>query len=225
MNALQRKAVLQTTGFLVLLGILLFVPAGTLDYWEGSVYYVVMCVLVVAVGAYFLRHDPRLVERRLRLSERGEPERSQRVIQTLSGTAFFAMFLVAGLDHRFHWSALPASLVVVADVLVVVGFLIVFRVFQENRYASSTVEVEAGQTVVSTGPYAVVRHPMYAAALPLVLATPIALGSWWALPCAVIIAGLIVVRLLDEERVLARDLPGYREYCQKTRYRLLPGIW
>ncbi len=225
MNTLHRKAVVQITGFLVLLGIVLFVPAGTLNYWEGWVYYVITCVGVLAVSAYFLRHDPRLVERRLRLSERGEPERAQRVIQALSGTAFVAMFVVAGLDRRFHWSAVPTFLVVVADVLVVVGFLVIFRVFQENRFASSTIEVEAGQSVVSTGPYAVVRHPMYAGALPYVLATPIALGSWWALPCAVIIAGLIVARLLDEERVLARDLPGYREYCQQTRYRLLPGVW
>jgi protein-S-isoprenylcysteine O-methyltransferase Ste14 len=225
MNALQRNALLQSVAFPVFLGVLLFVLAGSLAFWEAWVYCTVVFVCVLAIGVYFLRYDPRLVERRMRLSERGEQERSQRAIQRLAAAACLAMLIVAGLDYRFRWSVIPTYLVVVADALVVVGFLIVFRVFQENSFASSVIEVEAGQPVVSAGPYAVVRHPMYAGASLAILATPLALGSWWALACAGLVVALIVARLLDEERVLAHDLLGYREYCQRTRYRLLPGLW
>ena len=134
-------------------------------------------------------------------------------------------FLVPGFDRRWGWSVMPWWVVVAADLLVLLGYAIIFRVFRENQFTSRTVQVEQGQQVVSTGPYAVVRHPMYVGVLVFYLASPIALGSWWAFLPAAIIIPILVVRIVNEEQVLERDLAGYREYKLKTKYRLLPGIW
>ncbi len=130
-----------------------------------------------------------------------------------------------GFDHRCRWSSVPVPIVVAADVLVVLGLMIVFRVFRENSYAASSVRVEANQPVISTGPYAWVRHPMYAGGVLAFLATPLALGSLWALPPAVLLGGGVVVRLLGEERYLSENLSGYDAYCRKVRYRLIPHVW
>src|SRR5262249_11419392 len=142
-----------------------------------------------------------------------EPERAQRIVQGIAGVLVFAMFVLPGLDHRFGWSSVPIQAVLVADVAVAIGFWIMVRVFQENSYASSTVTVEAEQKLISTGPYGLVRHPMYAGAVLAFGATPLALGSLWTLALAVGLCGALVVRLKNEERFLSTRLPGYRAYC------------
>ena len=154
-----------------------------------------------------------------------EPEESQKVIQAIAGALACALVIVPGFDYRWRWSAVPIPMVLAADVLVVLGFLMIFFVFRANSHAASSVRVEADQPVISTGPYRIVRHPMYAGGLVMVLATPCALGSLWALLVAVPLCSVIVVRLLDEERYLSAHLPGYDAYCAHVRYRLLPLVW
>jgi protein-S-isoprenylcysteine O-methyltransferase Ste14 len=149
----------------------------------------------------------------------------QKVIQAAASLAFLAMLIVPGLDARRHWSTVPLGLSLLGDALVLVGFWVVFQVFRANSYTAATVEVAEAQTLVTTGPYAVVRHPMYAGALLLMLGTPIALGSWWGLAASAVLAGAIVVRLLDEERLLTAELSGYVAYRETTRYRLIPYVW
>jgi protein-S-isoprenylcysteine O-methyltransferase Ste14 len=177
---------------------------------------------VFFVVSYFLTRDPGLLARRLQVKEK---EREQQVIVKLAGLALLLGFLLPGLDHRYGWSGVPAWACVLADALVFLGYVIVFFVFRENSYTSRIVEVVEGQKVVTTGPYSLVRHPMYAGVVLMYLATPIALGSFWALGFFVPVIVLIVVRALDEERVLVRDLEGYKEYTQMVRYRLVPRVW
>ncbi len=174
---------------------------------------------------YFLRKDPGLIERRVEAGAAAESRWTQKVIQSIATAAFLALVLVPGLDHRFGWSNIDAVVVVLADVLVVVGLGVVFFVFRENSYTSAIIAVGEGQKVVSTGPYRFVRHPMYAGALLMIFAMPLALGSLVGEVFAVLMLAAIVGRLLDEERYLDDELAGYRDYRQKTRYRLVPLIW
>jgi protein-S-isoprenylcysteine O-methyltransferase Ste14 len=217
----KKIAVLVPAVFLVL-GLIFFIPAGTLDYWEAWVYCIVLLVPFLFVLTYLLSKDPELLARRIRLNEK---ESAQRRIIGASGVIFFIGFLIPGLDHRYGCSDIPAGAVLGADVLVILGYVLVFLVFKENPFASRVVEVEPDQKVISTGPYALVRHPMYLGTSIMWLATPVALGSYWALPVFLILPIVLVYRIRNEEEVLLRELPGYREYTQKVRYRLIPGIW
>ena len=206
----------------VVIGLMLFVPAGSLSYWQGWLYLGVIFVpLMFAVG-YFLKNDKELLERRMKLREK---EGGQKRIVLLSSVVFLAGFLLPGLDYRFGWSEVPVALVLTADAIVFLGYLITFLTLRENSFASRIIEVEVGQQVISTGPYAIVRHPMYAGVILMFLFTPLALGSSLALVAVVPLAVLIVLRIRNEETVLVRELPGYVEYCGKVRYRLVPGIW
>lgn len=210
---------------LVVLGLLLFIPAGSLAYWQAWVFLADFGVCVVLITAYLMRYDQGLLERRVEAGPSAETDRAQQIIQSIASLCFILIFVVAGLDYRNHWSSVPLWLVILADVLVALGLYVVFLVFRENSYTSATVKVAAEQKVVSTGPYAVVRHPMYAGAGVMVLAAPIALGSWWALLPAVGLMVGIAFRLLAEEQTLAGDLAGYTEYTRKVRYHLIPGVW
>ena len=154
-----------------------------------------------------------------------EKEPRLRLIKHLMTLLYLMGFAIAGLDHRYGWSHVPLALVLIANAVVLASYLLIFRVFGENRYAASTVEVEPGQTVISTGPYALVRHPMYSAAMLMLLFTPLALGSYWALLAFVPLTLLIIPRLLNEEALLLHELPGYDEYCRKVRRRLIPRVW
>ncbi len=205
-----------------LLVLIFFVPAGTLRYWQAWLYMAVLLVPMAGVMIYFLKHDPELMERRMRTREK---ERPQKAVIALSYPAFLAAFLVPGFDRRFGWSSVPPVLVVATDLVVLAGYALFILVIRENRYASRVVEVEAGQEVVTTGPYAVVRHPMYVANILIYMASPLALGSFWALIPAVVTPCVMVARILNEEKVLRERLPGYAEYLDKVRYRLVPGIW
>jgi protein-S-isoprenylcysteine O-methyltransferase Ste14 len=204
------------------LAAILFIPAGTLAYWEAWVYLAVLLIPFAFVVGYFIRSNPGFLERRMQMRER---EAAQRRIIGLSFFWFFLTFVLPGLDHRFGWSDVPIAVVLAADLVVLLGYGLVFLVFRENQYASRTVQVEEGQVVISSGPYALVRHPMYLGVLMMYMATPLALGSTWALIPAALIVPILVARIRNEEQVLARELGGYPEYQQRTRRRLLPGIW
>ena len=222
LRSLKKKiAVLVPITFLFLI-LVLFLPAGTLNYWEAWVYCAILFGILLFIVAYFLRNAPELLVRR---THTGEKEPAQRRIVGAATVLFFLGFLIPGLDHRFSWSYVPTPVVLAADLLVITGYALVFLVFRENRYASRVVEVVPGQNVISSGPYAVVRHPMYLGVSIMWLATPVALGSYWALPVFLIVPVALIFRIRNEEEVLLRDLPGYRDYRQRVRYRLVPGIW
>ena len=211
--------------FALALAVLIFSAAGTLAYWQGWVFWAIISGCVFAITAYFLKHDPALVERRLRAGPAAEREARQKPVQFAASIILSLTFVVSALDHRFGWSAIPVPIVLVGDALVALGFLGVYLVFKENSFASAIIEVDADQRVVSTGPYALVRHPMYAASLLLFVGCPVALGSQWGLLAVVPLAATLIIRLLDEEKYLKRHLPGYEAYCSKVGFRLVPGIW
>jgi protein-S-isoprenylcysteine O-methyltransferase Ste14 len=219
---LKRAIVIRYIAGLIVVALVLFVPAGSIGYWEGWLYMGVLFVPITFVAWYFLKHDPGLLHRRMKMREQ---ESEQRVIITISGIVFFIGFIIPGLDYRFGWSDVPVAVVLAADALVLLGYSIVFLTFRENTYAARVVEVEAGQRVTDTGPYAVVRHPMYLGTILMFLATPLALGSYWALIPFLPLPLLLIWRIRNEEKVLVEELPGYAEYRQKTRYRLIPYVW
>ncbi len=206
----------------VITALMLFVPAGTLKYWQGWLFICVLFLPSVFITFYFLKYDPKLLERRLRFKEK-QPQ--QKIILKIANFFFFAGFLIPGFDHRLGWSNVPAWLVILSDIIIFLGYVLVFFAFKENSYASRIIEVEKGQKVISTGPYSVVRHPMYAGAIPLLLCTPLALGSYYGLILFVPVVIVIVLRIFNEEKVLSKDLQGYTEYMQKVRFRLIPYIW
>jgi protein-S-isoprenylcysteine O-methyltransferase Ste14 len=222
---LGRKTVLGFTQLIAALAILLLGPAWTLDYWQAWVYLSVFATSSALITAYLWKNDPKLLERRINAGPGAEHERSQKLIQLLAACVFIGAMILPSLDHRFSWSAIPLSIVITGDVLVALGFLIVFLVFKANTFTGATIAVAPGQKVVSTGPYAVVRHPMYSGALVMLLGTPLALGSWWGLLMFIPMIFTIAWRARDEERFLRKDLAGYQDYCEVIPYRLVPFIW
>jgi len=225
MTALTRKAFGGLLWLLIALATSLFVPAWTFRYWQAWVFLAVFSASAVAITAYLMRKDSKLLERRVRGGPLAEKEMGQTIVQFVASIAFVAVFVLSALDHRFHWSTVAPGVVLTGDALVAVGLLIVFLVFRENTFASATIAVDADQKVVSTGPYALVRHPMYVGGIVMLLGTPPALGSWWGLFAIIPITLAILWRLLDEERFLAKNLPGYAEYRATVRYRLVPFLW
>jgi protein-S-isoprenylcysteine O-methyltransferase Ste14 len=207
------------------MGALLFGLAGTLRYWQAWVYLFLFFALSAALTQDLLRRDPALLERRMKGGPTAEKRPVQRVIMVGASLAFLSLIVVPGLDRRYGWSSVPVAGVVLGDVLFAIGFVFVGRVYRENTYTSATIEIHAGQRVIDTGPYAVVRHPMYSGALLYMFGTPLALGSYWAFPGFALMLVAIVWRLRDEERLLARELPGYAEYLARVRFRLIPGVW
>lgn len=224
-NALARKSLGSLVKFHLVLALMLFLPAGTLRYWQGWVYWIVSTVSILGVTLYFLKHDPKLIERRNDVGPRAEPHRKQKIVQAFASLFVCALVIFSALDYRWHWSNVPVAAVFAADAVGLLCYWLTFLVFRENTYTAGVVRVEENQKVISTGPYRFVRHPLYAAALLQFFVTPVALGSWWGLRDAVPLVAVLVIRLLDEEQRLTVDLPGYREYCQKVRYRLVPFFW
>jgi protein-S-isoprenylcysteine O-methyltransferase Ste14 len=222
---LARKTVLGFTQLIAALGILLFSPAWTLDYWQAWLYLFVFAASSALITTYLWKKDPKLLKRRIDAGPGAENENSQKLIQLLASFEFLGAMILPSLDHRFSWSAAPLPVVIAGDVLTALGFLIVFLVFKENTFTAATIVVTLDQTVVSTGPYAVVRHPMYSGALVMLFGTPLALGSWWGLLMFVPMIFTIAWRARDEERFLFKHLSGYKEYCQIVRYRLVPFAW
>ena len=226
---MRHSVIIKTiVGFLFLVLILalaLFFSAGTLSYWQAWVYLAVFSVCVILITLYLTKYDQRLLASRVQAGPIAETRKSQQIIQSLASLFFLALFIVPGLDFRLHWSSVPPVISLIADGLVALSLYLVFLVFRENTYTSATIEVADEQKVISSGPYSLVRHPMYAGAFLLLLVTPVALGSWIGTLFALPVMLVIVVRLLDEERFLAAHLQGYTEYRQRVRYRLVPFIW
>jgi protein-S-isoprenylcysteine O-methyltransferase Ste14 len=222
LRRLTRTACVRAVAAFFFLCFLFFLPAGTLAYWQAWLYLATVFVPAVGVMTYLLKHDPELLDRRLRLREK---EGAQKRIVAVSIIVFLVIFVIPGFDRRFGWSSVPAAVVVAADIAVLLGYLLFVLVLRENRYASRVIEVAKGQEVISTGPYAVVRHPMYLSVAVIYMSTPLALGSSWGMVACLLVPLFLAARILNEEKVLCRDLPGYGEYIQKIRYRLIPFVW
>ncbi len=225
MKTLHRKALAGILRTFAILMIALFVPVWTLRWWQAwaclAAFFVPACVISVWVAKY----DPALLERRLKAGPKAEKEKGQKIVQRITGTVFLAEFLIPAFDHRLGWSRVSVFADITGDLMMVSGFMIVFAVFKENSFTSGIIEVAEDQRVISTGPYAIVRHPMYAGGLIMLLGIPLALGSWWGMLINILMIAALIWRLLDEERFLTERLPGYREYLRAVKYRLVPWLW
>jgi protein-S-isoprenylcysteine O-methyltransferase Ste14 len=204
---------------------LVFIPAGTLRYWRGWAFVAVWIVASGAYTAYLVKYDPALLKRRTEAGISHEKEPAQKIIILCLFAAFIALMVLPPLDFRFGWSKVPWYVSVLGDTLIAVSYYVFYLVSKVNTYAAANVRVEEGQKVISTGMYEFVRHPMYFGALFLIVGTPLALGSWWSLFLVSLFLPILYFRIVNEEKVLARDLQGYTEYMRKVRYRLVPYIW
>jgi len=224
---LETRAILKSVLLLAMLAAMLFVPAGTLRFWQAWVFLAVVAGATSFPLFYLMRRDPGLLARRMQTKEKSS---EQRLFKILFVPLWVSAVSVPGLDRRLGWSrdllgGVPLWLTVLAEAVVIGGYVLLFAVLKANTFAAATIRVEAGQKVISDGPYRCVRHPMYSAILLMVLATPLALGSYIAVPLTVLIVPVLVYRLANEEKVLLRELPGYAEYCRRTRYRLAPWVY
>lgn len=225
MASLNARAWLALAILAVVMGLVLFVTAGTVHYWQAWIYLAVFVGASALLTADLMRRDPALLARRMRGGPTAETEPTQRLIMWIVSLGFLALLVVPALDRRVGWSHVPAWAVLAGDGLVLLGCYGILRVYRANTYGGATIRVTADQKVITTGPYAIVRHPMYATASFYLIGTPVALGSPWGLLALALIVPALIWRLLDEERILARDLPGYTDYQRKVRFRLIPLIW
>ena len=222
-NAL--RVTLSSVASLVGFMLLLFLPAGTLNYWQGWAFLGVFALVSLVPTLYLGRLDPATVERRMHAGPTAETRPVQKAVVTGIVLSFTGMLVVAGLDRRFGWSTVPAAISVLGDVLVAVGLGVAMLVIFQNRYAAANIIVEKDQPLVTTGLYGIVRHPMYSGSVVMMIGMPLALGSYWALLVAVAALVLLVIRIVDEEKMLSQELTGYRDYMQKVHYRLVPLAW
>ena len=224
-RALARRAFASVAKFLVALAAMLFLTAWSLAWWQGWLFLVLFGACLFLITGNLARNDPELLARRMSAGPQAEKDPAQKRIQALMGALFFLFMLFPGFDRRFGWSSVPVPVVLAGELLVLLAMLIVFFVFRQNTYAASTVEIQREHRVISTGLYGLVRHPMYMGAMVLVIGVPLALGSWWGLAFLPFIALLLAWRLIEEERLLVRDLPGYAAYRSAVRFRLVPYLW
>ena len=225
MRNLRARAWFSLLVLAVVMGLLLFVPAGTLSYWQGWIYLSIFFGAAALTTRYLMRHDPALLERRMKGGPTAQTRPAEKVIMLAASAGFIALLVVSALDHRHGWSVVPLGGVLAGDALVAIGFYFIFLVYRENSFSSATIEIAADQKVIATGPYAIVRHPMYASGMLYMLGTPLALGSYWGLVPLAATLPFLIWRLFDEERLLSEQLPGYTDYQRKVRHRLLPGLW
>jgi len=224
---LSQSELIKLVGSRLIVGIpaallILFLPAGTFAYWEAWLYLAILLIPISIVMFYLLKKSPELLARRMKLKEK---EAEQELIIKLSFIPSLLAFILPGIDKRFGWSNVPVPIIVAAEIFVLSGYILFFLVLKENQFASRVIEVEKGQKVIQSGPYRLVRHPMYMGALLMYVASPLALGSYWAIIPAISIIPIFIARIISEERVLTKELEGYSDYKLKTRYRLIPGIW
>ena len=224
-TALRNKTLILSSMTFTVMALLIFLPAGTLRYWQAWLYLAVFIGFSSLISWYLFKNNPRLLENRMGMGPFAEPNPDQKIIQTVNSVLTFGVFIVSGADFGAHGARVPAILVLLANLLILLAAWVLFLVVKENAFAAGTIKIQNGQKVIATGPYSVVRHPMYSAAMLLFFATPLALASLWGLGAAALLSVGVVVRLLREERYLRTELPGYAEYCQKVRYRLVPAVW
>ena len=225
MKSLRVRAWIALAVLAAVMGCLLFVPAGTPRYWQAWVYLVIFTGASALTTGYLVRRDPALLERRMRGGPTAEKRPAQKVVMLGASIGFIAILGVAAFDHRVGGSAVTVGGVVAGDALVAIGFYLIFRVYRENTFTSATIEVAEDQRVITTGPYAIVRHPMYASGSLYLFGTPLALGSYWGFVPILAMMPFLIWRLVDEERFLSMNLQGYSQYREKVRYRLVPFLW
>jgi protein-S-isoprenylcysteine O-methyltransferase Ste14 len=207
------------------MALILFLSAWTIDYWQAWVYLGVFFGASIPITLYLMKNDPALLRRRLRGGPTAEKRKPQKIAVLFASIGFIGVLVVPSLDHRFGWSNVPLFAVIAGDALTALCFFITFLAYRENSFTSAIIEIAQDQTVISTGPYAIVRHPMYAGGLLVFLGTPLALGSYWGLLSFGAALPALIWRLLDEEKLLKESLPGYADYCREVRWRLIPGIF
>lgn len=222
LNRLKWQIVIRLLLFVVILGMLALIPAGTVAYWQFYVYTGILVLPMSAALVYFIRKDPRFLQRRTRMKEQ---KRQQGLIQLTISLLLLMTIILSGLDRRMGWSEVPLLLTLAADILVLSGYILIFQVFKHNSFASRIVEVAPDQKLITTGLYSLVRHPMYLGVILMYLPTPLALGSYWSLIPVCITPALLIYRIGDEEKLLRKELTGYEAYCRHTPYRLIPRIW
>lgn len=222
LQSLKKKIAVRFFLLPLFFSLFILLPAGTFDFWQPYVYFAVLMGPLIYVVRYFLKNDPEFLVHRLTMKEK---EQEQKKIISLSVIPYLVGFLLPGLDRRFGWSEIPTAIVLAADVLVMASYFFIVYVFKQNRYASRVIEVQKEQKVISTGPYSIVRHPMYSGMFVMIFSTPIALGSYWAVIPFALMPVTFFFRIQNEEKVLSEQLTGYKEYCEKVRYRLIPYIW
>lgn len=225
MMNLNARAWISLAVLALVMGLLVFVPAGTIHYWQAWVYLSIFFGASVLTTLHLMRHDPALLERRMKGGPTAEKRATQKLIMLGTSAGFIGLLVMPALDFRFARSPASPGVVLLGDALVIAGFYFIFLVYRENTFTSATIEVAKDQKVISTGPYAIVRHPMYAAALLYLLGTPLALGSYRALLVFAAVVPLLLWRLFDEERFLSTNLPGYTEYRKRVPHRLVPFVW
>jgi protein-S-isoprenylcysteine O-methyltransferase Ste14 len=221
-KALLKNMIIKFSFVPLFIAFFTLLPAGTMNYWQVYAYFGVILVPMLFVLRYFLKNDPRFLERRTRVAEK---EKEQKLIQWINLPIFISAFIIPGLDRRFGWSDVPAEIIIITDIVILGGYLIIFNVFRQNSYASRIIEISKEQKVITTGLYSLVRHPMYLGVLIMYLPTPLALGSYWGLIPMAFLPVTLVFRILNEEKVLSENLEGYKDYCLSTKYRLIPYIW
>jgi protein-S-isoprenylcysteine O-methyltransferase Ste14 len=225
MTALNIKALAGILALFLVMAALLFVPARTLDYWQAWTFLAVYFAAAIAITVYLMKNDPQLLERRMSGGPAAEKAPAQKIIMSITSLAFIGLLVLPALDHRFGWSRMTSLMALAGDGLVALGYLVIFFVFRQNTFTSATIELAAGQKVISTGLYGLMRHPMYAGGLVMLAGMPIALGSWWGLLVIGAMIPALLWRLFDEEKFLAENLPGYIAYQKQMRYRLIPFVW
>ncbi len=224
-SSLKIRTLLGFVELIVILEFFLFAPAGSLNFWQAWVYSIIYVASSVRITFYLWRTNPELLARRVNAGPGAEKEKTQKITHFFVILLFIAILVISAFDHRFGWSHVPFYIVILGDILVILGFFLLFLVFRENAFASAIIEVTADQKVITTGLYSIVRHPLYVSGLIIMLGTPLALGSWRSLLVFIPLTLVIIWRLIDEEKFLSKNLPGYEEYCQKVRYRLIPFLW
>jgi len=224
LNPVFFKIIMKVIMIFVLLGLLLFLTAGSLRYKEAWIYILVLFVPAIIVMIYFYKNDPEFIASRL--SKRREKEKTHKSIQNFFSIPLIIGILIPGFDFRYQWSDVPLYVVIIADIMVFLGYLIIILAGRENRHATAIIQVNRDQKIIDTGPYKIVRHPMYTGGLIFMLFTPLALGSYWAMiPFSVCTITALVLRIVNEEKLLIAKFPAYSDYCRKTKYRLIPFIW
>ena len=219
------KGVVSAALGLAAFGLMLFLPAGTFHYWQAWVFLAVFAFYTWIPSVYLVRKNPAALERRMHAGPLAETRTLQQIVSTVVFICFPAMLVVSALDHRFGWSPVPTTVTVVGDILVAVGLGVAMLVVAQNGYAAANITVESGQTLVSTGLYGLVRHPMYSGSVIMMVGVPLALDSYWGLVFVIPALVALALRIRDEEELLQQQLSGYSEYEQQVHYRLVPFVW